>query len=51
MGDPVFVICAVLAIQAQRKHVLKDGGVKSYRVKKKCSKNKETCYEPGCEPI
>ena len=38
---------------AQRKHVLKDGGTKSYRVKKRCriQNNRETYYEPGCEPI
>ena len=38
---------------AQRKHELKDGGIKSYRIKKRVplQKNRQTCYEPGCEPI
>ena len=35
---------------SERKHVLKEGGKKNYRVKKRCQ-TKDKSYEPGCEPI
>ena len=38
---------------AKRKHVLKKGGKKCYRVKKpfQPKKHRDTSYEPGCEPV
>ena len=40
---------------AERKHVLKEGGKKTYRVKKRCqgpqNNGGDTSYEPGCEPV
>ena len=37
---------------AERKHIIKEGGQKKYRGKKKAPQvNKDNSYEPGCEPI
>ena len=38
---------------AERKHVIKEGGNKNYRVKKVCKSqvNNDASYEPGSEPI
>lgn len=38
---------------AERKHELKEGGKKNYRVKRKCNpqKNEDPFYQPGSEPI